>query len=267
MNCERYQILIDSYAEFELDVPVATQVGAHLASCATCDARHQAVLHERAVYREYLTEIDATPNLWAKVSRQTVERGPSRQRFGVGWLDILFPVARSASGAGLAVAAVVAVAVVSLTIVTLRHKDSAQKDPGNRISVDQSAKVNKPGIVPPDTAGTGPKQQIKVQSVASMAAVRKSKSEAPGSTMEAIRLAEKQYSAAIAFLSRDFQRRRTKLSPNVLANFEQTLTSLDDTIEATRRAAYDSPNDPVAVRYLMTAYARKVEALRQIVVL
>lgn len=78
-----------------------------------------------------------------------------------------------------------------------------------------------------------------------------------------VREAEQKYLAAIRLLSRDVSGRRARLDADTRARFEQTLAAVDRTIADTRRAAREHPRDPVAVQYMLTAYAKKVEVLRE----
>lgn len=66
-------------------------------------------------------------------------------------------------------------------------------------------------------------------------------------------------------LSRDVNRRRSRLDAETVARFEQTLAAVNRTIADTRRAARKHPGDPVATQYMLTAYARKVDVLREMV--
>ncbi|HZB45037.1 MAG TPA: zf-HC2 domain-containing protein [Pyrinomonadaceae bacterium] len=78
-----------------------------------------------------------------------------------------------------------------------------------------------------------------------------------------VREAEQKYLAAIRLLSRDVSSRRARLDEETRGRFEQTLAAVDRTIADTRRAAREHPRDPVAVQYMLTAYAKKVEVLRE----
>src|SRR5207247_1317229 len=80
---------------------------------------------------------------------------------------------------------------------------------------------------------------------------------------ELVRQAEEKYLAAIAILSDDVKKRREQLDPNALEQFELVLASIDKTIAETRNAVRKYPDDPVAVQYMMTAYSKKVEVLRE----
>jgi hypothetical protein len=46
---------------------------------------------------------------------------------------------------------------------------------------------------------------------------------------------------------------------------EEALSSIDRTIVATKRAVRKSPDDPVAVQFMLAAYAKKVDVLREMV--
>jgi hypothetical protein len=82
---------------------------------------------------------------------------------------------------------------------------------------------------------------------------------------ELVREAEQKYVAAIAMLSRDVNRRRSRIDPETARRFAQTLSAVDRTIADTRRAARRNPNDPVAAQYMLTAYAKKVDVLRELI--
>ncbi|HKC63843.1 MAG TPA: hypothetical protein VKB86_09410, partial [Pyrinomonadaceae bacterium] len=80
-----------------------------------------------------------------------------------------------------------------------------------------------------------------------------------------IREAEQKYIAAIAMLSRDVNHRRNQLDAQTAIRFERTLAEIDRTIMDTRRAVREHPGDPVAAQYMLTAYAKKVDVLREMI--
>jgi hypothetical protein len=82
---------------------------------------------------------------------------------------------------------------------------------------------------------------------------------------ELVREAEQKYLAAIGILARDAHRRRSQFDQAELAQFDQALAAVDRTIAGTRRAVREHPTDPVAVQYMLAAYAKKVDVLRQMV--
>jgi len=78
-----------------------------------------------------------------------------------------------------------------------------------------------------------------------------------------VREAEKRYQAAIKILERDVRGRRSQLDRETLARFDETLSSIDRTIAETRKAVRQQASDPVAVQYMLSAYAKKVEVMRE----
>jgi hypothetical protein len=50
-----------------------------------------------------------------------------------------------------------------------------------------------------------------------------------------------------------------------LARLDQALASVDRTIAGTRKAVRQHPDDPVAVQYMLSAYSRKVDVLREMI--
>jgi anti-sigma factor RsiW len=86
-------------------------------------------------------------------------------------------------------------------------------------------------------------------------------------TERLVREAESKYVAAIKLLSEDVNRKRTRLDPQVAARFDETLATIDRSIAETRRTVLKHGNDPVAVQYMLSAYAKKVEVMREMTAL
>jgi hypothetical protein len=80
-----------------------------------------------------------------------------------------------------------------------------------------------------------------------------------------VREAEQKYLAAIAMLSRNVERRRSYLDAATLARLDHALASIDRTIADTRKAVRRHPDDPLAAQYMLTAYAKKIDVLREMV--
>jgi hypothetical protein len=86
-------------------------------------------------------------------------------------------------------------------------------------------------------------------------------------TMRLVGEAESKYVAAIKLLSEDVNRKRTRIDPQVAARFDETLATIDRSIAETRRTVLKQGNDPVAVQYMLSAYAKKVEVMREMATL
>jgi hypothetical protein len=78
-----------------------------------------------------------------------------------------------------------------------------------------------------------------------------------------VREAERKYLAAISILARDVDRKQSQIDPETRLKLDQALASIDRTIASTRKAVKERPDDPVAAQYLLSAYARKVDTLRE----
>jgi hypothetical protein len=78
-----------------------------------------------------------------------------------------------------------------------------------------------------------------------------------------VRDAEQKYLAAIAMLSRDVNKHRSQLDPIMLARFDASLSEIDRTIKETRQVVRQNPEDPIALQYLLAAYSKKVDVLRE----
>lgn len=79
-----------------------------------------------------------------------------------------------------------------------------------------------------------------------------------------VREAEQRYVAAIRMLQRDVASRRSQLDAQTVARFDETLVAIDRSIAETRRSVRAHADDPVAVQYMLSAYAKKVEVLREL---
>jgi hypothetical protein len=77
-----------------------------------------------------------------------------------------------------------------------------------------------------------------------------------------VRDAEQKYLAAITILKRDYDKRRTQLNPQFVAKMDAALSTIDSTIAETRKAVRQNPDDPIALQYMLAAYAKKVEVLK-----
>ena len=83
------------------------------------------------------------------------------------------------------------------------------------------------------------------------------------SPQQLVREAEQKYLEAVSILSRDIRQRRSHLDLLVLARFDNALADIDRTIAETRRAVRQNRGDPIALQYMLAAYSKKVDALRE----
>ncbi|HLM57925.1 MAG TPA: zf-HC2 domain-containing protein [Pyrinomonadaceae bacterium] len=284
MKCEECLPLLDLYADGELSPREAYDVAAHLGACASCEARHRGLRREQALYLSYECEPPESPAFWDDVlTNIRAEKARPREAAAAAWPRRLASLLSALSAPRFSpklTAALLLVAVV-LTAAVMRYFGPTPEPP-----LTQRAEVRKEEAevlpTPPAADEQGPAEGFRAavnnsESVGGRAVVKKAggpgevkrtrKAQSSGVAEEAspdrlVRDAEQKYLAAIRILSRDVGRQRTRMDADTLARFERTLGVIDKSIAETRAAARRHPRDPVAVQYMLAAYDKKVEVLR-----
>ena len=83
--------------------------------------------------------------------------------------------------------------------------------------------------------------------------------------LEELRKAEANYLAAIEALGASSQKKLGELDPVLAQVFHDNLATMDYYLKECKRAVENSPQNPLAHRYLMAAYQKKVELMQTIV--
>lgn len=284
--------MLDDYLENELDRKSSAQVSAHLAACQSCADYYRELKREQEMYSQYLLGVEATPALWANVlagveeiERKRSSSGSLRERlikiFGVPSFN---PALAAASLALFFVFAAVVGLIKYKSAknefneeIISQNNNQIQSSPEETFIHPQSEELK------PDEKEQTSGQEAKIFIVKAENKVKKntpsSKFSTPVKQPSGVRSAnssrnltiedvvektERQYKGAIALLSDDIKRRRAQLSFDLTPQIEQALADIDKTINETRQAVQAKPNDPVAIQYMTTAYAKKVELLRTI---
>lgn len=290
MSCDECRVLIDEYIEGELGDAVAARTSAHLAACLTCGFHYEVVLHEQRAYAQYLLDVEASPALWAAVQTgiETVKAAHVSRPWRRLSLTAPFRFLRLSPALAFALALI----TIGVTIGVLRYVNSREANQGKHVSqkgkdmavLGARAKADhiadgaqrKPkrndgsapnGVATSESRGAKPDNLISRAAATSVnrVALRRETSRAESAIDGVVGRTERQYLAAIKLLSGDFAHRRSQLDTNAAEQVERVLADLDRMIEETRSAVRQHPDDPIAVQYMMTAYARKVDALRQLV--
>jgi Putative zinc-finger len=288
MKCESCQSVLEEYFDGELAAKRAAEINAHLAGCPVCAAALAELQQAHALYAGYERGIEMTPDLWAGIAARikadkAVRLDEPSSSGWRAWLKGLF----TAPHISPAFAAALVVLAIGLTVVVMSylHSRSANHQGNSPVAIDRNADDNgnknaaAPSAPKPDVeaakdklaAAPGdekksnddrpqikePKPALQKQFVAA-----NHKPQAPPDPMKLVREAEQKYLAAIAILSQDVTRHRSQIDPSVLARFDSALSDIDRTIQETRQIVRRNPDDPVALQYLLAAYARKVDTLR-----
>jgi hypothetical protein len=301
MRCEEFQPLIEDYFDGELDERKNDLVAQHVSACANCASLYQKLLGEQELYLSYECDAQPTPDFWDNVMARSIEESVARSSrpFSMlrNWLSGALGNFNTPRFSPSLTALIVLIAI-GVTIGVMRYVNSREgtvspvslsqnEDVPARVSSTLPDETNKPANPPKDNeAGKqesgreGNEQSQLAKNDAgkkgrSVLAANKgsvgrvnlnaSTSSRQPTSDELVREAEQKYVEAIAMLSRDVNRRRSRLDAETVARFEQTLAAVNRTIADTRRAARKHPGDPVATQYMLTAYARKVDVLREMV--
>jgi hypothetical protein len=296
MRCEECQLLIERYFDGELGGADADVVTGHLAACGSCAQTYQTLEREQEFYLRHESEIKASPNFWENVFAKAPEKtfalsvrpSPSlRDRLARAISDFcalrLSPLST----------VVIALIAIGLTAGVMKYRYSresiirdepvSQRFEGNSTSsaspdggtpnIQEGAETHGGRGIARDLSAP-PANSNRAGNDRASAVARTENARArqrPAAIRrrqgpeELVREAEQKYIAAIALLSRDANRRRSQLDAETQTQFDQTLAAIDRAIVSTRRVAHGRPEDPVAVQYMLTAYVKKVDLLRQIV--
>jgi len=283
MTCDECLLLMEEDLDAELDGRTAGILAPHLAACSHCAKEYQTLRREREIYAQYSRDFTVTPALWAAVQTR-LEGDLKSSRFTLwrtlrSWVAGLTIIPRLTP---IFAASLILIAIVITSVVMRMVNRSQHEAKGGAGSQEARRELSQPLIPPPrslETEATGLRAQQPASPVLSISKPRHRFGASSESAMKTtfatppkkraptvqalVAQAEQKYLAAIAILSRDVEKSRPALDPRLRARFEETLTAIDRTIADTRQAVGEHPTDPEAVRYMLTAYAKKVEVLQE----
>jgi hypothetical protein len=302
MKCVECRAHVEAYFDDELDEHTTLLMAEHLKVCAACASLSAGLEKEQELFLRFECDVEPAPDFWDNVMARAAAQEHTVQalrplRLFRDWLGSALGNF-NARRFSLSLTALLIVAAIGLTIGVIRFTSprervsvpahiSQNEGAINRASAPVPDKIVASGIASGEDEANGkgsnrgvneqpsqinrPGRKSRPALLASNETSRRSalrKSVAPARAQtpdELVREAEQKYVAAIAMLSRDVNRRRSRLDAETITRFERTLAAVDRTIADTRQAARKHPGDPVAAQYMLTAYARKVDVLREMV--
>jgi anti-sigma factor RsiW len=301
MNCERCKNELEDFLYGELGEAPAAEVRAHLADCAVCAALRDVIERENELFGQFYeqTSIEPAAEMWeairARISSEARERAqidraawsPAFRPFDSGGLraglDALFRMARAGAFGRLlapamlrqaAFAAMLVALSVAATTIYLKLGEKAPRDvargggeaaptqpPRQSVTPTPSPSIDLPrdGEKPNDVARTpkgvkppvnpaAPPRQLTDQELMNRQIAR----------------AEREYQKAIRLLDQAIAKQRDRLDPALIKQYESSLALIDDSIDASRRAFRERPDDPIAGQFLLAAYAKKLDLMQDI---
>jgi hypothetical protein len=281
MKCEECQTLMEDYVDGALDQRAAGPVTAHMSACAACSRFREQLAREQELYSKYERDVEVSPALWSSIETR-IDQERAAGRAGVisrlrEWMNGGLAAPRLSP----AFAAVLVVFAIGLTVAVMSYLNSQGRRAlvaagNNNVSVQRPGAGNENGTGPATTPApaTNPQGTVAKAGAATdekpgpvkinVAVPRKNPASTAASTPEQlVREAEQKYVTAIAMLTRDVNRRRSQLDPMLLARLDAALGDIDRTIRDTRRVVRENPEDPIALQYLLAAYSKKVDVLRE----
>ena len=260
MTCERMQRDLEDLLDGELTARRAGEVRAHLAACPSCqEVRNQleAEAAAFAVFRER-TEIEPSNEMWSTI-RERIRHAPAPacingcgprwwSRLGNGYFRVLL---RQGAFALLLVALSITGTRYLLTRDTTREGGKALPPP--QPAVHSAGRTPAPSITPTPSAPAVRVPARRVRRLSDQELIQ-----------QQIVRAEREYQGALRLLNQAIARRRDSLDPTVTRQYESSLALIDRSIQESRAALRENPNDLSAGHFLLAAYARKVELMRDI---
>lgn len=254
MQCKQAQLCLEEYLDRELRLEMAAQIELHLDGCHSCAAELQQLRAENEFYLSYERSLEFDPKLWDGVRARLAESIGPRWSLS-SWLLSVFATPRTSIPVTVALVLLAVLVTVKLMSTTNQMPvEQAQSTVEEQLK-DEAKTIEEPPPAAPLQAVSRPGLRRSER-----ASVKRNQ---PPSPQQLVREAEMKYLAAIAILSRRVAEREPSLAPEVRVRFEESLAAIDRNIAATRQAVRKHPEDPMAVHYMLTAYARKVEVLRE----
>lgn len=279
MKCEEYRALIEDYVDGSLDHKTAARVTSHTAACAECASFHQVMSREQELYARYQRDVEVTPMLWASIEARIKQERAEQPQGLIPRLREQLAGMFSAPRLSPAFAAALVIVAIGATVFVmsrLNSRDGQQVALNNSNTPAASTAASNPNgngtALPPASPDPGKDNVVAASPTpagpdaekATAAAVKQPRRASAALTpAQLVRDAEYKYLTAIAMLSRDVNRRRSQLDPMMLARFDSSLAEIDRTIKETRQVVRGNPEDPIALQYLLAAYSKKVDVLRE----
>lgn len=264
MNCTTCQNELEDFLYGELDSARAQALRAHLRMCTACTAHHAALEREQEIFTQYFEQTAPEPSdaLWRTIQSRIHIEAPARVTFGLAeppasWWQRFFGNAVWLRQTAFATALVLA----SVAATTMYFKWQAQPQPANNPELATNVRTPQPS--PTATAAPAP------TSIPKATAPREVRQPQPKLTEEQalqnqLARAEREYQHAIKLLDRVIARRRDQLDPAVRQQYESSLALIDSSISESRRALRGDPNNAVSGQFLLAAYAKKLDLMRDI---
>jgi anti-sigma factor RsiW len=301
MNCERCKNELEDFLYDELGRSRAAEVRAHLADCAVCAALRDEIEQENEIFGRFYeqTSIEPAAEMWDAIRVRISGEARERAQIDKGaWSPAFRPLDSGGLRAGLraffrmaragafgrllapaplrqaAFAALLVALSVAATTIYLKLGDNGAGKVAKKGGEAAQTRPPQQGVSPTpapsvDVAGPGEKPNNgaltpKVaQPPVNRAATPRQLTDQELMNRQIAR-AEREYQKAIRLLDQAIAKQRDRLDPALVKQYESSLALIDDSINASRRAMRERPDDPTAGQFLLAAYAKKLDLMQDI---
>lgn len=279
MKCAECQALVQEYFDGELDQRAAAALSVHLESCSSCRSQLEQLAFEQRTYQSYDRELDVSPALWVKVRERLTKEDNGRTLTLFGGSQIAFSKLLSwRFSAAAAVAVALFAIVVTIGVMKQLNKHEVPKQlalssetlsgekrrPRETDVVSEPVNSNEPeGFIKGPQKKRGVVAGLWAETVRGKSSLVSGNRREPKTPVQFVREAEQKYLSAIALLTRDAEQRPSRLDSETRAKLNGALVAVNRTILSTRKAVQQNPNDPLAVQYMLSAYEKKVDVLKE----
>jgi hypothetical protein len=265
-------LVLEEYLDGELGPKQANAVDKHLITCADCATELNQLRAELELFQRNSPDVEVSKGLWDSVQARLLVGETSLPKGRRTSVYDRFAGLFSAPRFSVPVTVGLVLMAVIATTLVVKFLPPSQIESSNVNGVNApsiATQVEKSDVKIADGVEEKPAVISKLSEVSKLrkgnSATRSRSVRLPTdkSPEQLVREAEKKYLEAIRILARDIERQHPQLDQETRMKFEQALTSIDRTIGSTRKAVQEHPTDPRAVQYMLAAYARKVDVLRE----
>lgn len=270
MRCEDCLPCLEEYFDGEMSRRGRDQVTAHLAACGRCSAAFSSISAEQQIYSRYTRDVEVTPALWSAVQKRiATEKAADSSGLMTsvrGWIASTLVAPRlSPAAVVLLIAVAIAATIWLTTMVNTRNAVLERATTSEPSAPKEPTTTPSPRNLQPLPESTPERPEVETaRGPVKLRPGRVATARTAPTPDQLVREAEQKYIAAIAILNRDVRRQQKRMDPEVVARLDDAIAGIDRTIADTRQALRQNPSDTLALEYMLTAYARKVDLLRDI---
>lgn len=230
MECPQIEKLIEDYVDGELEGARVQEIEAHLESCTACSRLVASLRREDRIYEDFgkgfSNSLEIAPSMWNSI-RRAMRAEPRPGGPFAGLLSAFSNLLPSSTIARQVLFASVLIIVTIGATLLVVHRGSGSRE---------------------IAAKSGPGDQKRDLQ----------------SALLSIKKAEQQYIEAIQTLSGMIDERKSSLDPNLVAELDRNLKTMDEAIASAQKAYHAHPVDPELAQYMLRAYQKKVELLQDL---